>query len=217
MVNNGKGRQLSAPRHWYLLAKLYSITQRKIVNLRLLIGYINYIRFKIRALFLWLPVKQLHIFHEPKQVTPCVGNLTIQNSYVWISHWRLSIESFLHIKYSKILTMTQRSTSLIGHDSLNSGPSEGRKYNATFRQSRDRAALLSAVVGVRFQITWNLRSKKWHCGGFSSVSPANSHSTNCSTFMNHRIIQGYIVSTRVYLFLLLPQGIREMLRFTSVS
>jgi hypothetical protein len=78
----------------------------------------------------------------------------------------MSIENLFHIKSGKFLMMAQRSTSQIGHDSLlfpwdNSGPSEGEKYIATFRQGRDKAALLTAVVGVQFQITWDLWSKKW--------------------------------------------------------
>jgi hypothetical protein len=36
------------------------------------------------------------------------------------------------------------------------------------------------------QVMWNLWSTKWHCGRFcpsTSVSPANSHSTDCSTLI----------------------------------
>jgi hypothetical protein len=36
------------------------------------------------------------------------------------------------------------------------------------------------------QVTWDLWWTKWHLGRFSpstSVSPANSHSTDCSTFI----------------------------------
>jgi hypothetical protein len=41
------------------------------------------------------------------------------------------------------------------------------------------------------QVIWDLWWTKWHCGRFSlstSVSLANSHLTNCSTFINHHII-----------------------------
>jgi hypothetical protein len=42
------------------------------------------------------------------------------------------------------------------------------------------------------QVMWDLKWTTWHWGEFcpsTSVSPANSHSTNCSTFTNHPIIQ----------------------------
>jgi hypothetical protein len=44
---------------------------------------------------------------------------------------------------------------------------------------------------VQSQVMWYLRWTKWHWGRVSpttSVSPANSHSTNCSIFINDLII-----------------------------
>jgi hypothetical protein len=43
--------------------------------------------------------------------------------------------------------------------------------------------LPTAAARVRSQVRWDLWWKKWYWGRFSpstSVSPANSHSTNCS-------------------------------------
>jgi hypothetical protein len=46
--------------------------------------------------------------------------------------------------------------------------------------------LLTVVAWVQVQVRWHLWWTKWHWGRFSpstSVSPANSHSTNCSTLI----------------------------------
>jgi hypothetical protein len=46
--------------------------------------------------------------------------------------------------------------------------------------------LLTAAARVRAQVMWDLWWKKWQWGRFSlstSVSPANSNSTDCSTFI----------------------------------
>jgi hypothetical protein len=51
--------------------------------------------------------------------------------------------------------------------------------------------LPTAATRVRAQVTWDLWWTKWHWGRFSpstSVSPANFHSTDCSTFI---IIRGW--------------------------
>jgi hypothetical protein len=47
-------------------------------------------------------------------------------------------------------------------------------------------------------IMWNLWWTKWNWGRFSpstSVSPANPHSTKCSTFINHPTISVYNLNT----------------------
>jgi hypothetical protein len=46
--------------------------------------------------------------------------------------------------------------------------------------------LPTAAARVRAQVMSDLRWRKWRCGRFSpstSVSPANSHSTNCAAFI----------------------------------
>jgi hypothetical protein len=48
----------------------------------------------------------------------------------------------------------------------------------------DSRRLPTAATQVRAQVIWDLWWKKWHSGRFSpsiSVSPANYHSTDCST------------------------------------
>jgi hypothetical protein len=47
------------------------------------------------------------------------------------------------------------------------------------------------VASVRSQFMWDLWWTKWHWGRFSPstpVSPANYHSTDCSIFIDHHII-----------------------------
>jgi hypothetical protein len=105
-----------------VFTKIYGITQQRIVNLRLLIGYIIYI----------LPCEQLHLLHEPEYVAPCVGTLTKENSSLSEFPIGVSVSIVLHIKSGKFLMMTPRATSQVGHDSLSfpcdkSGPSERRK------------------------------------------------------------------------------------------
>jgi hypothetical protein len=49
-----------------------------------------------------------------------------------------------------------------------------------------RLPTAAARVRAQFQVTWDLWWTKWHWGRFSSstsVSPSNSHSTDCSTFI----------------------------------
>jgi hypothetical protein len=56
---------------------------------------------------------------------------------------------------------------------------------------------LGAIPG---EVMWDLLLTKWHWGSFSpstSVSTANSHSTNCSNFINQPITNAIIVDTDI--------------------
>jgi hypothetical protein len=51
-------------------------------------------------------------------------------------------------------------------------------------------SVAAAKVRESGQVMWDLRWAKWHCGRFSPtglVSPANSHSTDCSTFIAYHL------------------------------
>jgi hypothetical protein len=62
----------------------------------------------------------------------------------------------------------------------------------TLRVSHSRASRRPSTTAARVwsQVNWDLWLIKWHWGKISpstQVSPANFHSTNCSTLINHPI------------------------------